>query len=232
MIVNGKRANDTWKLGELSDSEDDNISTSEPAQDTSELEELLASVRAANVSFMKISMVIRSSPARDDYLKAATRYTIPSIYDINHVKEKHGSARKSQDWLLRRLGKAITRRRQYLKYREQHHGKLSRDWDTEVKDKVGSKPSYTVSSTKATTYVPNEPLLDDRAGSDTAGSFGSQTSYEATMVGENTETKLNVPPPPKEAFEGIPFEFGEPFQCPYCYTEQKVKNKAAWKYDP
>lgn len=50
------------------------------------------------------------------------------------MKEKHGSARGSSDWLVERLGKAITRRRQYLKYREDHHGKLSRDWDEAPKD--------------------------------------------------------------------------------------------------
>jgi len=32
------------------------------------------------------------------------------------------------------------------------------------------------------------------------------------------------------AFEEVAFAFGEPFQCPYCYMEQTVKNKTAWKY--
>jgi hypothetical protein len=39
----------------------------------------------------------------------------------------------------------------------------------------------------------------------------------------------NPPAPPRFAFEGIPFEYGEPFRCLYCYTEQVVKNKIAWK---
>ncbi|KUJ19143.1 uncharacterized protein LY89DRAFT_478685 [Mollisia scopiformis] len=39
----------------------------------------------------------------------------------------------------------------------------------------------------------------------------------------------SCPPPPKWAFEDVLFEYGEPFQCPICYTEQVVKNKHAWK---
>jgi hypothetical protein len=62
------------------------------------------------------------------------------------------------------------------------------------------------------------------------GSFGSQTSYEPTVVGVSVH-KMSVPPPPSMAFEDVPFEYGEPFQCPYCYMEQTVKNKTAWKYD-
>ncbi len=42
-------------------------------------------------------------------------------------------------------------------------------------------------------------------------------------------TMLTVPPPPRLAFPDIRFEYGEPFQCPYCFTEQVVKNKFAWK---
>ncbi|XMA12032.1 hypothetical protein WAI453_004823 [Rhynchosporium graminicola] len=49
------------------------------------------------------------------------------------------------------------------------------------------------------------------------------------MAGEIEEHLLTVPPPPSEAFEGVPFEFGHPFQCPYCWTEQTVKGRNAWK---
>jgi hypothetical protein len=196
---------------------------------------------------MKLSMVIRSSPSRDDYLKAASRYNFDARYDVGHVKEKHGAAKRSSDWLLERLGKAITRRRQYLKYREEHHTKLSRDWDEAPEEVVvtgledapkvmaveNEKPEKTIALTKATTYVENKAIVE-RDGIELdqldQGSFGSQTSYEPTVVGE-AANKLSVPPPPIMAFEGVPFEYGEPFQCPYCYMEQTVKNKTAWKYD-
>jgi hypothetical protein len=59
--------------------------------------------------------------------------------------------------------------------------------------------------------------------------FGSQTSYEAT-VGEDASHGLAVPPEPEVAFDGVAFQFGEPFQCPYCFTELSVRNRSEWKY--
>jgi hypothetical protein len=250
LIVDGTEPNEKWDVGAISDSDDDNASTPEEATQTSDLDQLFTTIKTANSSLMKLSMVIRNSPARDDYLKAASRYHFDARYDIGHVKEKHGAAKRSSDWLLERLGKAITRRRQYLKYREDHHTKLSKDWGEEAVKEVDmagledppmatakagkdEKPEKTIALTrltKATTYVWNETMIE-RDGIDVdQGSFGSQTSYEPTVAGEAVH-RLSVPPPPIMAFEGVPFEFGDPFQCPYCYLEQTVKNKAAWKYD-
>jgi SepF-like predicted cell division protein (DUF552 family) len=235
-IVSGSEPNETWEVGAISDSEDEAPVKPSEIERTSDLDELIKAIKAANISLMKMSMVIRNSPSRDDYLKAATRYSFDPRYDIGHVMEKHGSAKRSSDWLLERLGKAITRRRQYLKYREDHHGKLTRDWEEapaapEVKlDLQEEKPPTTIAHTKATTFVENIVLPEIPDGEELGGSFGgSQTSYEATMVGEGGEIRPTVPQHPKMAFDGIPFEFGAPFQCPYCYTEQTVKNRAAWK---
>lgn len=72
----------------------------------------------------------------------------------------------------------------------------------------------------------------EKDGLEVAESFGSQTSYEPTIAGEAAEGRLTVPPPPKLAFEGVLSEYGEPFQGPYCYTEQTAKNISAWKYVP
>ena len=239
MIASGVEPNEKWEAGPLSDSDDEGSADSgvnaAPVGETSELEELFKAIRTANSSLMKLSMVIRNSPARDDYLKAASRYKFDPMWDVGHVKEKHGRARGSSEWLVERLGKAITRRRQYLKYREDHHGKLSRDWDDTPKDgeaQEDDKPEKTImASTKATTFIETKQVMG-KGGPEIAGSFVSQTSYEPTVASEATEGRLTVPPPPKMAFEGVPFEYGEPFQCPYCYTEQIVNNKSAWKYVP
>ncbi|KAE9366233.1 hypothetical protein N431DRAFT_495972 [Stipitochalara longipes BDJ] len=249
MIINGSKINEKWEDGAISDSDEDNASNPGEATQTSDLEQQFIAIKTANSSLMKLSMVIRNSPARDDYLKAASRHPFDARYDIGHVKEKHGAAKRSSDWLLERLGKAITRRRQYLKYREEHHTKLSRDWEAATVEGMGAivemeaplmstakatedeRPEKTIALTKltkATTYVENKTMIE-RDGIDLdQGSFGSQTSYEPTVVGEAVH-KLGVPPPPVMAFEDVPFEFGEPFQCPYCYMEQTVKNKTAWK---
>jgi len=229
-IVRGDVENRTWKLGYISDSEDSEDSEGdEEFPQTSELDQRFSAMNATCTNLMKLSMIIRNSPSRDDYLKAASRYNFDSRYDTGHVKEKYGSAKGSKDWLLERFGKGITRRRQFLKYREEHHGKLARDWDAVEEEKA---PDRTVALTKATTFVDISsvtPQPPPRPDSDGGGSFGSQTSYEQTVAGENAVSKLSVPLPPNMAFEGIPFEYGKHFQCPYCFTEQIVKNKAAWK---
>jgi hypothetical protein len=195
------------------------------------LKELFSAIQAANDSLMKLSIVIRNSPTRDDYLKAASRIPYDSTWDVRHVKEKHGSPKKREDWLLDRLGRSITRRRQYLKYREEHHLKLSQDWEDAPKDGVSRSEARTIAYTQATTFVEDAAAAQQRQ-SNSEGSVGSQTSYEPTVKDRpETATWLEVPAPPKEAFEGVVFEYGKPFKCPYCYTEQMVKNKTAWKYE-
>ncbi|TGO46729.1 hypothetical protein BCON_0310g00070 [Botryotinia convoluta] len=222
LIITGKEPNESWPAEEYSDS--DNEEPDSKPEQTSELQDLFKAMRDANTNLLKLSMVIRNSPNRDDYLKAATRYRFDASYDIGHVREKHGSEKNSADWLIVRLGKAITRRRQYLKYRKDHHGKLTRDWDDVM---INEKEDKTIALTKATTFVENTTTAQ-KDGSDLGSSFGSQTSYEATIIGEPTG-RLTVPSHPKMAFEDVPFKFGSPFRCPYCFTEQEVRTRSAWK---
>lgn len=179
---------------------------------------------------MKLSILIRSSPNRDDYIKAASRYNTWSAYpDIGHVREKYGNARYSEPWLLDRLGKTITRRRQFLKYRVEHHEKMT--VEKEVVEKPEGPPMTIVASTKATTFVGQENFASNIPKPiSEAGSFGSLTSYDPTVFGiDGAPTLLAVPSPPTYAFPDVEFVYGEPFQCPYCFTEQIVKNKSAWK---
>ncbi|RAL67571.1 hypothetical protein DID88_008326 [Monilinia fructigena] len=222
LIITGEELNEWWPIDEFSDSEEKELDVD--FEQTSELQELFKAMKDANSNLIKLSMVIRSSPNRDDHLKAATRYKFDPSYDIGHAREKHGSAKGITDWLIVLLGKAITRRRQYLKYRKDHHGKLTRDWDEAA---AFEKENKTIASTKATTFIEN-PTTVRTDGSELDGSFGSQTSYEATIVGESAG-RLNVPSRPKMAFEDVPFEFGSHFRCPYCFTEQAVKKRSAWK---
>ncbi|KAK0102755.1 hypothetical protein ONS95_006352 [Cadophora gregata] len=245
LIVSGMRENETWELGAMSDSSfnsDFELETSAEKSDagstdekimTSELDELLSAIKMANSSLMDISIVIRNTPTRDDYVKAAARYSMDSRWDIRHVEDKFGSTNPRNKWLIDRLGKSITRRRQFLMYRKGHHDKLSKDWDKPAKEVItveeeaGVKAPQTLALTKATTYVEAVPA-PPKDGSE-VGSFETETSYQQTVAGETEEHLLKVPPPPIQAFEGVPFEFGHPFQCPYCWTEQNVKGRNAWK---
>ncbi|KAF4628213.1 hypothetical protein G7Y89_g9937 [Cudoniella acicularis] len=241
LVMLGEKPNQIWNPDDVSDSSEySDEEDSQPenkggsvagSEIVSNLDEQIKAIIASNASLMKLSIVIRSSATRDDYIKAATRFNTWNPYpDISHVREKYGSAKQSTDWLLERLGKAITKRRQFLKYRVEHNEKMAGGGDDDETKR--EKPEKTiVASTKATTFIGENVLQNVRtAGSDTGNSFGSQTSYERTVFGSDGAPKmLTVPPPPKFAFPGVPFEYGEPFQCPYCFTEQIAKNKPAWK---
>jgi hypothetical protein len=248
--VSGKRFNEPWGEDATSDIDSDEeyqgqwqtgrTVESVKVESTSELQVLCTAINAAIANLMKLSMLIRQSSKRDDYVKAASRYdTWSSSADIGHVDEKYGTAKggSGSAWLLERLGKAITRRRQFLTYRKEHHDKLTGDWGEDIdiieEDhytvEEGKQLAKTIAPTQATTFAPNVVPID-KDDSEIDGSLGSQTSYEATeFTSDDESTKLTVPPPPQWAFEDVLFEYGEPFQCPFCYTEQVVKNKNAWK---
>lgn len=224
-------------MSEYSDEEsNESIQKDPPSGDldndqvSSDLDDVLKAIKASNASLMKLSIIIRSSATRDDYVKAASRFKEWNPeFDVGHVREKYGSAKYSSNWLIQRLGKAITRRRQFLRYRIEHNERLVGMANDD--EEMRHKPEKTLASTKATTFVGINTLQNiRRAGSDGGKSFGSGTSYEATVYGgDNTPTTLTVPSPPSFAFPDIMFEYGEPFQCPYCFTEQSVENKSAWK---
>ncbi|KAH7400308.1 hypothetical protein BKA64DRAFT_479224 [Cadophora sp. MPI-SDFR-AT-0126] len=244
LIVTGMRGNRTWELGAMSDFSFSFDSESEFGADesdagltgermmTSELDELLTAIKSANSSLMDISIVIRNTPSQDDYVKAAARHPIDPLWDIDYVNNKFGSAKQSDKWLIQRLGKSNTRRRQYLTYRKEQHDRLSKDWDEPVQEIIvleeeGVTAPQTPALAKATTYVEALPAAQKDERED--GSSETETSHQQTVAGETQEHRLEVPAPPKEAFKGVPFEYGHLFECPYCWTEQNVKSVGAWK---
>jgi hypothetical protein len=194
---------------------------------TLSLEQSLAALETTNANLMRLSIVIRNSTNRDDFLKALGRYRFDPSSDISHVREKHWSGQKDSEFLIERLGRAITDRRAFLAYRESHQMKLSTPWEEEESFKQQDEATIAQTShTKATTFVRGLDTLK-RVDSD-AISLGTQTSYEQTMIGMS-QNRLQVPSPPVFAFDEIPFEYGKPFQCPLCFTEQVVGSKAHWK---
>ena len=158
---------------------------------------------------------------------------------------KFGRVRRETPWLEKRLGKAITRRRQYLWYCRKHRDKLALELEEEKKEvwsaerktavsgvrdqqsskdakgyAVGSKPASTLALTTASTLVPtNLDTVEEESDGDR-----SETSY-ATSVGDDSSShKLRVPPPPEESGKGKHFE------CPYCRTIQTIKSLHSWRW--
>jgi len=212
-----------------------------PLRATSELQQLMSDVVEVITCLLRLSMAIRN-PAPHDQFMASGQIDISSFesFDISHVQAKFPCA---EGYLITRLGKAISRRRQYLKYRNERHKKLAQGIEDVIEapkavaEPIGIEvartevtrtdtapteinPESTVASSiplamKApTTYIdPDEDVYSE-------GEL-SQTSYATST---NESTKLRPPPIPKEAQEGTPFE------CPLCFMIISIRSSHSWKY--
>ncbi|KAF4339309.1 transcription factor [Fusarium beomiforme] len=149
-------------------------------------------------------------------------------HDIAYVRDKFPNL--STD-IATILGKFITRRRQFFKYRKAHHEKLVSGLETMVSgEQLDRSQSEVIQKTLASSLPERfkmtslnylDAVLDEDIGSDAAI---SQTSY-ATSAGillEDVGDKEHPPPLPSSAQDGI-------FECPFCYRMISAKTRKAWK---
>lgn len=161
--------------------------------------------------------------------------------DANYVEECFPNASPT---LKQRLAEAITRRRQLLKYYEQHHAKLA--GHIEQQEEVGeesdllsqTQPMAAVisesadplsnltatvtarsiqASTKATTFVPPEDdqTMEVMSESETVSSFA---------LSEGGRERVRIPPRPYNQED----EEQGPFRCPFCFHLVEVRSSKAW----
>lgn len=161
-------------------------------------------------------------------------------YDIGYVQDKFPNMPTE---LAEILGKALTRRRQFFKYREAHHAKLASGLETihdgHSREKDTSRTEI-VSKTVASSLPEHLKTLrdidlkacvfDEDNRSDT---MMSQTSYatSAGFLAGDLDGQTQKPPPPLRV-PPLPAaaEEGEPFECPFCYRMVSASTRAAWKY--
>ncbi|KAI0413521.1 hypothetical protein F5X98DRAFT_366486 [Xylaria grammica] len=195
----------------------DDASLSELSIPDTELGQILRNVTDINSCLVRLSVSIRN-PAPHDSFRASrhTDTTHFEPYDIEHVRSKF----PSMDHVIsERLGRAISRRRQFFKYRQSHHDIISQglDFDTNATEII---PQSTIASS-IPEHLKNDTAFDLMATNDDAASETrfSLTSYATSTAGED---KLRVPPLPTEA------ELG-PFECPFCYMVIIADSRLAWK---
>lgn len=228
---------------DLSSVSDDSISIKEEVRYTTEIEQLHRAINDTITNLFHLSMAIRRPTPRGRYAASTNAPSFDAIYDIAHVRHKFKYI-QDQTWLVERLGKAITRRREYFRYRREHRRKLDLEYSQSSGGKRGKadfgvkvstsenqpdtpdKGPPTLAQTKATTFVPTTPTQAVPFDQEEQVSI---TSY-ATSVEEDSKHALRVPNPPQFVGGGIPFEYGVPFECPYCFTIQSVRNLRDWKY--
>ncbi|KAK4447202.1 hypothetical protein QBC34DRAFT_410087, partial [Podospora aff. communis PSN243] len=170
---------------------------------------------------LRLTLVIRTPAPHDrfDKLRSADA-AVFEPFDIAHIESKWPTV---EPWLAERLGKALSRRREYFRYRESHHAKLSRGLDEN--DTASSHGETRASS------IPNH-LKDKDAGplgeqadlpavleDDRSDTGASQTSYATSFSGEDG---LKMPKLPEEAQD-------RPFQCKFCYMIIVAEDRIAWR---
>ena len=205
----------------VSDSDSDSGSGSDGSADSpkpTELAQLFHDIEQIITCLFRISMTIRNPTPHDRYVKAedsdASHF---EPYDIEHVKQRYPNA---PDYLIERIGKSISRRRQYFKYRQLHAAKLKHDFESDDADDSATLLSETTASTFEGIATPGRrSIVSDRAS---IISDFSETSY-ATSISSVSGTAARMPPMPKSA------EGSQHFECPYCYGIEAVEDTQAWR---
>ena len=191
-------------------------------------------------ALFKTSMFIRRFAPQDRRLRASRTKPFDSRTDKLYVKDKFPRLiGQEAAWLADRLGEANARRRQYFKYRRDHHERLASEPDegdvaqelpAVVKEcifddrssqggtKITSqtKPSI-LAETEATAFEIDQPT--NVIGEEFIAPAPSIISF-ATSIAKDSEVERVFPAYPPEADDG-------PFSCPYCFTFQQLRRPHA-----
>jgi len=237
----------------LSESEIEATVSSDSATDGEgcDLQDLVNSIHDSVTNLFKLSIALRRATPHDRYFKkhGSELCNFNPHFDIDYIWHKLGQGNPPiPSWLIERLGRANTQRREYFKYRELHRTKLG--YVPEVTEIVVQKENQKDSMVPVGTLNTEEEGASLHSGhesvdksvtvlaSTTASSYHetkdlgttpdefetmSLVSY-ATSLGSEESYELRIPPMPKGS------DGGSPFECPYCYTIQTIKGKREWRY--
>ena len=190
-------------------------SSSSDEEPEAELHQLHQMIVTSIKCLFQMSILVRK-PSRHDFLRVPEYPEISAIkpWDQNHVRDKFP---KAQNDIVERLGLAMTRRRQYLRYRERHRAKLSKGIDRaqDVNENTAEDATILLSETIATDAGRLHLVTDDVRSE--AGV--SQTSYGSAMLQGGS---ITIPSRPKESIGGAPFE------CPYCFLMISISSSLSW----
>lgn len=212
---------------------------------TTELHELLLSISDSLDSLFKILTLIRKATHRDPYAIAAraTHHPFLEGEDIRHVGERYPKIiNTGQEWLQRRLGRAITLRRQFLWYCREQASRSSHAPESVLSTPPLVVPQQHGDPAESPLIAPSRPTLAPTKASansqrvsalnlvDLVPSGGSDARSQATsfaptrLVDSNGQEKLGLP-----KLE-ISCLHGRFLKCPYCKGVFQAKKQQDWKY--
>jgi pentatricopeptide repeat protein len=216
------------------------VDADEKPHQLSEAGELFRSVKDTITGLFRISIIIRKASPRDRFAKAlaARQEPFDDRFDIDYVSHKFPMLNvENKEWFKERVGKAITQRRQYLRYARDHRDKLAREpkdlWQPEdigprttllpVLSQAGktnlTKPPSTLAPTTASTLLAEKLAIYEEELDDNQ----SQTSYAVSLGEDDHESHLRLPSLAEVSKDATTFE------CPFCWTVQDIQRDSTWR---
>lgn len=192
---------------ELSVSSEEDDSSQNTKDEETELKQLINFVKNSISCLLRISVIIQNPGPHGRFSNAdKVDLSFHQKWDERHVSEKFTSI---PEWMVVRLGKANTWRRQFLENRKSHSGKIK------------NPRSFFDDGTTAVQSVPPEVRSSDQLLYPVDDDGNTVTSYAETVTNDNL---LLVPTMPDQAKEGSPFE------CPFCFKIiGGIHNRIQWK---
>ncbi|KAK3296434.1 uncharacterized protein B0H64DRAFT_170265 [Chaetomium fimeti] len=214
-------------VGYSTDAELEEYFRNDNTRGASELGDILDEIGHTVDCLLRLSITIRN-PAPHDHFKSRAGAELADLYepwDVGHVR---GKFPKAEPAIAERLGKAISRRRQYFKYREEHAHKLAEGMDegvgeaseaVEEASEGGEREKATTIASSIPNHLKGLETTEDIARFDDSESNVSKTSYALSTADEGL---LRIPPLPKEHAQG-------PFKCPFCCMIVSIHTRYDWK---
>ncbi len=195
---------------------DDGDGVAEDEAPETELQQIARHCKDTIDNLLGLSTTIKNPAPHDRFMAAtATNVSFYEPHDINHVRELYSALLPSQ---VERLGGAISRRRQYFRYRQTHHEKLAFGVDDEPETE-GDRGAPSTFASSIPSEFKTEGLSVPREKEQEEQEYMSQTSF-ATSTGQGNARR--IPPLPAEAETG-------PFECPFCYCIIVARDRPQWK---
>ncbi|KAI1369758.1 hypothetical protein F5Y08DRAFT_291266 [Xylaria arbuscula] len=183
-------------------------------------DEIIAEVNDIIGCLLRLSVSIKNPAPHDHFMSSKlidTSYF--EEYDLQHVEAKFPHANAD---LAHRIGKAISQRRQYFKYREAHHHKLNSGLALDSRRSEGGGAQSTIASSIPAALKDDgksHPAFSRLDEEETSNSGASQTSY---AISGPPSGRLRMPSLPERASDG-------PFECPFCYMMLSVTTEIQWR---
>ncbi|KAL6876103.1 hypothetical protein HDV57DRAFT_510493 [Trichoderma longibrachiatum] len=177
-----------------------------------EADMLLQIISESVKSLLRLGILVRKISPRDDFQRALSRpdSAFLELPDIDYVKQRFEKLRNSQ--LSNRLGSAIAKRRQFIRYCRDRNPRPTTDATQENTARMWV-------SSEATTSV---SIPDIQSGNILKEESEDISPTSASAIG-GTSSSLKLP---------LLYDLSkahEPFQCPVCFTLQCFQSEKEWQ---